>query len=148
MCGARSNRLIITLFTGLLVVIPAASAAEQWQQSSAVDGVFVHLGIMPANVIRDHPEYYPEYHAQGTPRRGKISYHVVVAVFDAQSGKRIVDADVSARESPLALVGPEKDFQPLSVAGAVTYYNYFELSTKDTYTIKVKIRRPSVPSPV
>ncbi len=96
MCGARSNRLIIALFTGLLVVIPAASAAEQWQQSSAVDGVFVHLGIMPANVIRDHPEYYPEYHAQGTLKPGKISYHVVVAVFDAQSGERIVDADVSA----------------------------------------------------
>ncbi|MFQ5940047.1 MAG: hypothetical protein ACE5KL_08300 [Alphaproteobacteria bacterium] len=135
------------LLAGLLVIFPAASSAGHLERSQVVDGMVVYLGIMAAEVLREHPDQYPEHQHQmhgGIPP-GKDMYHVLVTLFDGSSGERITDADVEARVSPLGLAGPIKHLHPMSTAGAVCYCDYFELSPTDTYVIRLQIRRPGVP---
>lgn len=140
----RLNGLLGALLTGLLVTFPAAASAGHLERSQVVDGMIVYLGIMSAEVLRQHPDRYPE-HARGEIPSGRNMYHVLVTLFDNTSGERITDADVKARVSPLGLAGPKKDLHPMSEAGALCYCGYFELSPTDTYVIKVQIRRPGVP---
>ena len=140
----RLNGLLGALLVGLLVMFPAASSADDLERSQVVDGMVVYLGIMPAEVMRQHPDRYSE-HARGKIPPGRNMYHVLVTLFDSASGERITDADVKARVSPLGLTGPEKDLHPISTAGAICYCDYFELSPTDTYVIKLQIRRPGVP---
>jgi hypothetical protein len=72
----------------------------------------------------------------------------MVVIFDRSNGERITDADVSARVSPLGLVGPEKELGAVTVADAPMYCDFFEMSKGDTYDIKVQIRRSNAASPV
>ena len=107
-------------------------------------GAVVYLGIMAADVIREHSDRYPKHERQKIPS-GPHVHHVMLALFDVSSGERITDADVEARVSPLGLSGPKKRLDPTSVAGAVTYCNYFTLAPTETYVIQALIRRPGVP---
>lgn len=143
------NALFGALLVGLLVMFPTASLAghleRSLERSQVVDGLLVYLGIMGADVIREHPEQYPEHHMHGGVPSGKNMYHVLVTLFDGSTGERITDADVEARVSPLGLVGPKKELHSMITAGAVCYCNYFELSPTDIHVIRVEIRRPGVP---
>ncbi len=131
------------LVVGFLAMFSATSWADHVGQSIVVGGMEVHLGIMAAEVLRKHPEQYP-YHERGKIPSGKNMYHVLLALFDRSSGERITDADVEARISPLGLSGPKRRLEPMSVAGAITYCNYFRLSPTDTYVVRAEIRRPGV----
>ncbi len=133
------------LLAGFLVIFPAVSSAGHLERSQVVDGMVVYLGIMPAEVMRQHPDRYPEHQMHGGIPSGKDMYHLLVTLFDRASGERITDADVKARVSPLGLAGPIKHLHPMSTAGAVCYCEYFELSPTDTYVIRLEIRRPGVP---
>lgn len=140
------------LLAGLLVIFPAVSSAGHLESSAGhlersqvVDGMVVYLGIMAAEVLREHPDQHPELQMHGGIPSGKDMYHVLVTLFDGSSGERITDADVKARVSPLGLAGPIKHLHPMSTAGAICYCAYFELSPTDTYVIRLKIRRPGVP---
>ncbi|MCH7887912.1 MAG: hypothetical protein IIA00_01390 [Proteobacteria bacterium] len=120
---------------------PAAVSAGHPERYVTVDGVRVHLGIIPAEKLRLDADHFGEHNLQCPPPRARNSYHVLVALFDASSGERITDAEVKTRISPLGLVGPRKHLHPVSVADAVTYCNYFDLSPMETYFIEVEIQR-------
>ena len=137
------NALFGTLFAGFLAIFPAASSADHVGQTLVVDGMEVYLGIMAAEILREYPEQYP-YHERKKIPSGSDMYHVLLALFDRSSGERITDAAVEARVSPLGLAGPKKRLEPMSVAGAITYCNYFRISPLDTYVIQAEIYRPEV----
>ncbi len=143
MSPIRSSGLIFILALAVFGALPAAAGHPM--QSETADGVRVYLGIMPATMLREHGEEYREHNAQCPPPGGSDSHHVMIALFDESSGERITDADVEVRVSPLGLVGPRKHLHPIPVADATSYCNYFSLSTPDTYTINVDIRRPNAP---
>ena len=105
-------------------------------------GMLIYLGITPSGVLRDDPKHYGNHNKQCPVPSSADSYHVMVALFDKLTGKRIVNADVYARVSPLGLVGRRKHFGAITVAGAVTYCNYFDLSTTDRYDINLEVKRP------
>jgi hypothetical protein len=69
-------------------------------------------------------------------------YHILVAVFDSETGKRITDAMVEATVSPLGLGSPTKIMNPWAPHDKINYCSWFRLSSKGTYVIQVSIRRP------
>ncbi len=144
MSGNWMNGFFGALVAGFLVMVAGVSSANHLGRSQVVDGTVVYLGIMAADVIREHPDQYPKHERQKIPS-GPHVHHVMLALFDVSSGERITDADVEVRVSPLGLSGPKKRLDPTSVAGAVTYCNYFALAPTETYVIQALIRRPGVP---
>ncbi|MGI0526700.1 hypothetical protein ABY43_21335 [Rhizobium giardinii] len=113
-----------------------------------VGDLAVYLGVIPAAMLRGHDTQHPESQMHGTPPRGVHAYHIVVAVFDAESGRRIEDAQVAAIVSGLGHVGRISiRLEPMVIAGTVTYGNFVALSGIDRYTIAVEIRRTGHPTP-
>jgi hypothetical protein len=117
------NNLSAALLAGLLAMAASPVAGAHLGRSTIADGIAVHLGIMPAEVLRAHPERYPRHDGAKIPA-GKNVYHVMAALFDDASGARITDADVVATVAPLGLGAAAKHLDPTIVAGAVTYCNY------------------------
>ncbi len=140
---ALAVALFGALLTCALVVFSSATSADHLGQTQTVNGLDVFLGLVSAEALRQHPDRYP-YHEQAKLPSGKDMYHVMLALFDKDSGERITDAVVKARVAPLALGGPTRPLEPTLVAGALTYCNYFRISPSDTYVIQAEIRRPGV----
>lgn len=140
---ALFGALFGVLFTCALVVFSSATSAEHRGRTLTVNGLEVYLGVVSVAVLRQHPDRYPR-HEQAKLPSGRDMYHVMLALFDKISGARITDAVVEARVAPLALGGPTRPLDPILVAGALTYCNYFRISPSDTTVIQAEIRRPGV----
>ena len=84
----------------------------------------------------------------GVPH-GADMYHLVVALFDRNSGARVEDAEVSAVVSGLGHVGTSRTrLEPMSIASTVTYGGFVQMPPRDRYTINLEIRRPGATAPV
>lgn len=79
---------------------------------------------------------------------GPHEYHVVAAIFDAATGARISDANVTAQVSGLGLSGTKKKLEPMEIAGTTTYGGFFDLPGFDLYTVRLAIDRAGAPQPV
>ena len=138
----------IALFGALfcsLVSFSTAASATHLGQTKTVDGVAIYLGVVPAAEMRRHSDRYPAHELSKIPS-GKHVHHVMLVLFDSPGGERITDAVIKARVAPLGLGGPTKPLDPMVVAGALTYCNYFQISPSslDTTVIQAEIQRPGV----
>ena len=108
--------------------------AEDSQRHQKIDGMNVYLGVIPAQLtqkyIRMHDGTTDEEH----------SYHIVIALFDIKSGKRITDASIKASVTPLGMKGNTKELEPMH-GDLLSYGNYFTMYKATHYTIKVEILR-------
>jgi hypothetical protein len=73
--------------------------------------------------------------------------HLVVAIFNAQSGERVSDAVVEASISPLGLSGTTLGLEPMLIADTISYGGFFDAPYRDLYTITLTIERPGVQQP-
>jgi len=80
-------------------------------------------------------------------RRGDESYHILVALFDAKSGKRIDNAIVGAKVSSTGMRGVEKSLELMS-EDLPSYGNYFRLERPGRYEIEVEILPKGAKAPV
>lgn len=128
-----------------LVVVPAVSAAATASEHRVVDGVSIYVGIVPAEVVRRHPRGHPESEMHGGPQAGEHAYHLIIALFDEQTDKRISDARVSAAISEINHPGHQRKLEPMLIAGTIAYGNYFDLPGSGPYRIVVQIRRLGQP---
>jgi hypothetical protein len=145
MRAARLKSLSPFLLVSALDVLALVTMAAETGQSKVVEGVAIYLGILPSEMILGYPKAHPEAEMHGGVPAGEHRYHIMVALFDSASGKRITDAEVTAKVSELGLFGPQKKLEPMLIAGTVTYGNYFTLSARGPYRIQVQIRRPGMP---
>lgn len=136
--------VLFGLLTAILGALPMTSYATDNSRHQVVDGVDVYLGIFPAELIQEHSQPHTEGEMHGGVPAGEHRYHVTVALFDAATGKRITGALVRAKVSELGLSGIEKKLEPMTIAGAISYGNYFRMSSSDIYRIKVQVRRPGI----
>ena len=114
----------------------------------AVDrGIDVYYAVIPAEIIRGHEKQHPEATMHGGPPRSKDARHLMVALFDVATKRRITDAQVTAKVEEVGLAGEEKKLEPFSVAGTVTYGNYFSMSPNANYRIQVDVKTPSSEKP-
>ena len=125
-------RHLAVVLSLLFAANPILAADSQRHQQ--VDGMDVYLGVMPAQLTQEHPGMHG----------GKIdrehSYHILVALFDSKTHKRITDARVKATVSLLGMGGSTKKLEPME-GEPVSYGNYFLLHEPELYRIKVEIRR-------
>ena len=130
-----------------LVALIGPAAAQQTPSFESAGGLTVYLGIVPAEIVRGYAPERPESMMhRGVAQRGSHEYHVMVAIFDGTTRGRISDATVTAQVSALGLSGESKKLEPMEVAGAMTYGNFFDLPGPDLYTLGVEVRRePSRP---
>ncbi len=106
-----------------------------------VDGVAIYFGIVPAELVHGHPKGHFESQMHGGVPTD-VRHHIIFAVFDSATGERITDAQLSAKVSAGDQSGPWKELEPMIIAGARSYGNYFRMPGAGPYRIAVIIRRP------
>ncbi len=129
----------------LVVLALAASVAApaHAENSRTVDGHTIYLGVVPAELVKGHEPGHPEreMHGGAPARRGQ--HHVMIAIFETGTGKRITDARVAARVSEPGLTQVQKRLEPMEIAGAMSYGNFFAMGSAGPYHIKLEIELPA-----
>ncbi|HUX91072.1 MAG TPA: hypothetical protein VMV48_10345 [Gallionellaceae bacterium] len=137
--------LLHTAIAGIAALLLGSALADDSGQHKIVNGVAIYLGVMPAEMILGHPKLHTEAKMHGGVPVGEHQRHVLVALFDAASGKRIVGAKVSARVYELNRTGTQKILEPMLIADTVSYGNYFNIpANNNPYRIRVLIELPGV----
>ncbi len=108
--------------------------ADHSQRHQKIDGMSIYLGVIPAQLTQKHSTMH------GGITNEEHSYHIVIALFDSKSGKRITNARVKASVAPLGMKGHTKDLEPMH-GDLLSYGNYFTMYKATNYTIKVEIQR-------
>lgn len=113
--------------------VAMAGHAERHQ---TVDELSVYFGAIPAQLIGGHGSM----HRTRGMKHETHTYHLLVAIFDNHSGKRITDAIVKATVTSLNTKGETKRLEPMH-GDLLSYGNFFELTETTPYTIRVEIRQ-------
>ena len=143
--SARYFKIVLHIIVGGIAALFLTGAfAADTPSHKVVGGVSIYLGVLPAEMILGHPDSHAEAEMHGGVPPGKHHYHVTVALFDAATGKRITAAKVKATVSELALSGTEKELEPMRIAGAISYGNYFRMPGAGIYRVRVQVRQPGV----
>lgn len=124
----------------LLGLTTAGGIAAETMNRHVVDGVAVYFGLLPAELVRGHPREHVESGMHGGVPVGES--HLMIALFDDKTGNRIDGAAVTATVTGSPRLKLSKPLEPMSVAGAVTYGNYFYLTGPGPYQIVVRARLP------
>lgn len=139
----------------LLAAVPALvfmAAVAAPRRAAAVDpdgavrrigDLVVYLAVIPAALVRGHPPEHTGRGLHGGPPAGRYVHHLLVALFDARTGARVVNAQVAAvvhglRHTPEERIGLE----PMAVGGAEAYGGFATLPARDYYRIEVEVLRP------
>ncbi len=139
-CRRAFRALVASMMVALLVNVAGAAALNDDPSVKTADGIVVYLGVMPAAIIRGHPREHPEAQMHGGPR-SSAERHIVIALFDAKTFERLVDADVSATVEGLGHVGRvSKELEPMEIAETVTFGGYFPFQGTDNYKIQIEIK--------
>ena len=128
----------------LLALTSLAAHAVENNQHKIVDGVSIYIGVLPAEMLLGHPKGHEEREMHGGVPAGTNRYHVVVALFDAVSGKRITNAQVKIGGASIGMAAARKKAEPMLVNNLVAYGNYVALPGQGPYKILIEIKRPGV----
>lgn len=135
--AARRTGAAALVAGALLAWLPSSADAADYYKS--VGGYAIYIGILPAQIVQGHSPEHPESKMHGGAPAGRHQYHVVVAVFDASSGARLADAIVRAKVGEPGLAPVEKPLEPMPIAGAMSYGNYFPMPAPGPYRIDVRV---------
>ena len=132
------QRLLSVLALAASVAVPAHA-----ENSQTVDGHTVYLGVVPAEFVKGHEPGHPEreMHKGAPARRGQ--HHVMIAIFETATGKRVTDARLVARVSEPGLAPVQKKLEPMEISGAMSFGNYFAMGGAGPYRIKLAIELPA-----
>jgi hypothetical protein len=140
---SRASKRLFLIALAMALFAPSQGMADY--AGFAVDhGVAIYYAVIPAEIIRGHERQHPEATMHGGAPRSKNAYHLTVALFEAASKRRIIDSQVTARVTEIGLAGEEKKLEPFTVAGALTYGNYFTMAPNTNYRISVNAKSPSL----
>ena len=139
---ALLRKLMRLVQAGSLVLISGAAFADDPTGFITTSGIEVYYAVLPAEMIRGYPKGSPEFKMHGGPPGGEHIHHVMVALFDAKTMERITDATVMASAAEIGLAGTVKELEPMPIAEAMTYGNYFQFYNLATYRITLEVRRP------
>ncbi|MBF5008680.1 hypothetical protein [Burkholderia pseudomultivorans] len=133
------------LLLACLTVAVAANAQGDTAQHLLVGDTDVYYGITPASAVGVHPSSHAEATMHGGAPQSRYRYHLVVAVFDRVTHKRILDAHVSATVREFGLGETRKTLEAMTIDGNASYGAYFDLGGAGPYRIKLDIDRPDRP---
>lgn len=141
-----AKRLVAVVGIAMGLMLANMSWAAEKPQYQLANGLAVYIGVLPAGMTMQHPPGGEPPKTHGSAPTWGSQYHVIVAIFDNESGARITDAEISAAVFNATLPGrrvsgPEKKLDPMQVAAGTVYGNYFNMPAPAPYRIEVKIRR-------
>jgi len=142
----KRNALLWLAVLALLLALPAAYA-EVLEQPLRKDGLMIYYGVLPANLVAPGDLTVADTHMTPGGARGAGTHHLVIAVFDEATGKRLANATVRARVQPLGGATQEKTLEPMQIAGSVTFGNFFRMDADMPYVIHLRIHRADSASP-
>lgn len=123
----------------LLCLAPFASSLAQSRLDK--EGVTLHWGLVPAAVVSDK-HALAEMHGH-LPGGGGQVHHLVVAVFDSASGRRIDQAVLRAQLSESGIVDePPRYLTPMVIDGQMTYGQLFSTAKQGPYRLRVWVLPP------
>ena len=121
-----------------IIILPVSGYADDSPWHKVVDGIDVYLGIMPAEITQGHPARLAGM------KEHETHYHLLIAVFDARTGKRITDAEVRASVvEPGGASAQGRNLEPMRIMEAPTYGNYFRMSGPGKYRLRFDVRIPA-----
>jgi len=123
----------------------AALPAAPNRNHKIVGGTEIYLGVVSAESIRaQYPKSSPESAMHGGVPGGTGYYHLNISLFDGKTRAAVTDARVEA--SVGEPTGAEtKKLELVTLNNMKSYGNYFRMSSKNPYTITVRVRRPGAP---
>lgn len=121
-----------------LLLTALATAAVGYRQ--VVNGVAIYFGILPAELVRGHVPEHPESGMHGGVPVGEN--HLTVALFEDKTGVRITRAKITATISGPDSFKTTKKLEPMTIAGSITYGNYFSMPGPGPYRITLHIQVP------
>ena len=142
-CSSRSLvRKVATLVSAAcLGAAPAYAGLDKGH--ATVDSTIVFLGVVPAAATRDYAaEGKGDMVMGGAAATDVNTVHLVVALFDHGTRKRITDAHVSAR-----FVGERGRrwsvmLKPMTMNRAMSYGAYSNMGANDKASILIDVARP------
>jgi len=139
------KRILFVLALATSLASGALGAQTPAVQRSAHTTLYV--GIMPAELAQAAVEAHkrPTPHITAVPNV-RNRHHVVVALFDTRSGRRITDAKVVARLRGPAGPPVVKPLEPMQVGGAMSYGNVFVISELPGHRFELEVSRRGPPS--
>lgn len=140
----RISGLYVLLFiAGFSIVLPFAGiiypthAVAQQPDVQTAGGMTVYIGLIPAAMIKQHPEVM----MHGGKPSGVNQFHLTVAVFDASNGQRISDATVTAAVAEVGLAGETRNLEHMQIAGTTTYGEFVSIPPMARYDIRITVTR-------
>jgi hypothetical protein len=123
----------------LALALLSWSALSQAQERLERQGVILYWGLVPEAIVsRQHA--IDELHGGRPPGGGKIN-HLVIALFDAKTGRRIDDAIVRAQLAEPGIVDqPPKYLPPMPVNGLGSYGQLFGMVYDAPYRFRVWVK--------
>ena len=120
----------------------AAPANEVWFRKD-VAGVAVYVSVMPSAVLggpaaEEEPGASP-FRRAPAPRD---THHVMVSLFDSDTGARLSRARVQARVAALGFSGEKKVLEPIDVAGAPLYAAQFPMLGRGPFRVDIEFLLP------
>ena len=132
-------RFAATTWLLLLATMLSPALAQSRLERS---GITLYWGFVPAAVVAEK-HALAELHG-GPPKGGGQVHHLVVALYDSASGRRIEDAVVRAQISETGIVDePAKYLVPMKVNDQATYGQVFGVAKDGPYRLRLWVRPPS-----
>jgi hypothetical protein len=140
-----SRRSRATTWLLVLACLLAGTALAQSRQERA--GLTMYWGLVPAAVVAErHPG--EELHG-GAPKGGGQVHHLVVALYDTASGRRVEDAIVRAQLSEAGIVdAPPKYLLPMKVNEQASYGQVFGMAKDGPYRFRIFVKLPQRPGEI
>ena len=132
---------LLCICCALLAMPPAQAQQENLERHQVIDGISVYLGVLPIQMARNESD---ELNLPDKVYKLSHRYYVLIAMFDSESGRRIVNARVNAKVAALGgLDFSEKQLEPIHIEKMVSFGNYFHMADADVYKINVTINMPA-----
>lgn len=128
-------------FFALLLVLFAYAGPASAQARQDKEGITVYWGLVPAAVVSEK-HVIEEMHGHRPAGGGQV-HHLVVAVFDSSSGRRIDKAVVRAQLSESGIVDePPRYLTPMSIDGQLSYGQVFSVAKAGPYRFRLWVLPP------
>ena len=141
--GSRPIKRMPVLAVAILLAA-CGGRSDLPRDTQVVNGITIDIGVVPAGLVQGHATDPADPSAMhGGASKGGASHHLVVALFDAKTGARIVDARVRAAVGNRSYDHePEQPLEPMQIAGTTTYGGFFQMAGEGRWTIHLSIERP------
>jgi hypothetical protein len=123
-----------------------AEAGNGLYQKTA--GIEAYVGLVPAEITKGHDGTARRGSMHGGVPEGGYQYHLVAALFDANTGARITDASVAAQVSSSSQAGPKTVLETMTIAETTSYGGYVVVAGPGPYSITLSVKRSGQPVPV